>query len=387
MGNQLFTELTLRSITLKNRIVLSPMMTYCAKNGYPNEWHFAHYSKYAAGGVGLIFVESTKVDPRGCTTPNDLGLWKDEFIEPLSKLATMIKTYGATAGIQIGNSGRKARHSRPWEGREPLGPEQKGVDHGEEWELIGPSAIPPSSKYSVPRAMTKDDIRDQIDKWCQAARRADQAGFDVLDLHGAHGYLMHQFLSASSNQRTDEYGGSLENRMRFPLELVAAVRKIWPAHKPLFYRISAVDEFDWTIESSIRFCKELKRIGVDVVDCSSGGIAGDTVGREVSRLEFGYQAGYARDIRKGADIPTMAVGLIIHADQAEQILRDGSADLIAIGREFLHNPNWVLDAAEKLGEKNPYSMLPPNYGYWLEKRAANGFRGNTSTCATSIKSV
>ena len=387
MANQLFTELKLRGVTLKNRIVLSPMMTYSAKNGYPNEFHFAHYAKYAVGGVGLIFVESTKVDPRGCTTPNDLGLWKDDFIAPLAKLAAMIKSYGATAGIQIGNSGRKARHSIPWEGREPLGPEQKGVDHGEDWELIGPSAIPPSSKYSVPRAMTKEDIRAQIDAWCQAARRADQAGFDVLDLHGAHGYLMHQFLSASSNQRTDEYGGSFENRMRFPLELVEAVRKVWPAHKPLFYRISAVDEFDWTIESSVRFCKELKRLGVDVVDCSSGGIAGDTVGREANKLEFGYQVGYARDIRHGSDIATMAVGLIIHADQAEQIVKDGSADLVAIGREFLHNPNWVLDAAEKLGEKNPYAMVAPNYGYWLEKRAGSGFRGNTSTCATSIEAV
>ncbi len=387
MINQLFTEFTLRGVTLKNRIVLSPMMTYCAKNGYPNEWHYAHYAKYAASGIGLVFVESTKVDPRGCTTPNDLGLWKDDFISPLAKLATMIKSYGATAGIQIGNSGRKARHSIPWEGREPLGPEQKGVDHGEDWELIGPSAIAPSSKYSVPKAMTKDDIRAQIDAWCQAARRADQAGFDVLDLHGAHGYLIHQFLSASSNQRSDEYGGSFKNRMRFALELVQAVRKVWPAHKPLFYRISAVDEFDWTIESSVQLCNELKRLGVDVVDCSSGGIAGDTVGRETVKLEFGYQVGYARQIRTGSDIPTMAVGLIIHADQAEQIVKEGSADLVAIGRELLHNPNWVLDAAEKLGEKNPYALLPPNYGYWLEKRAGNGFRGNTSTCATSMDTV
>lgn len=387
MSNLLFTELKLRDITLKNRIVLSPMMTYCAKNGYPIDFHYAHYAKYAAAGVGLVFVESTKVDPRGCTTPFDLGLWKDDFVEPLSKIASMIKSYGATAGIQIGNSGRKARHSRPWEGREPLGPEQKGVDHGEEWELIGPSAIPPSSKYSTPHPMSKEDIREQINAWCQAAMRADRAGFDVLDLHGAHGYLMHQFLSGSANQRTDEYGGSLENRMRFPLELVEAVRKAWPAHKPLFYRISAVDEFDWTIESSIRYCKELKRLGVDVVDCSSGGIAGDTVGREVNKLEFGYQVGYARDIRKGAAIPTMAVGLIIHADQAERILKDGSADLIAIGREFLHNPHWVLDAAEKLNEPNPYKMIAPNYGYWLEKRAGSGFRGNTSTCANGIEAV
>ncbi len=384
MKSALFTPLQIRGLRLKNRIALSPMLTYCAEQGQLTGWHFAHYTKYAVGGVGLVFVESTKVDPRGCTTPKDLGLWKDAFVEPMARLVSMLKTYGAAVGIQLGHSGRKARNSLPWEGRAPLDETQKGVDHGEDWELIGPSAVAASNKASIPRAMTLADIAEQFTLWEQAAVRADRAGFDVLEIHGAHGYLLHQFLSSESNQRTDLYGGSFENRTRFPLELVERVRAVWPAEKPLFLRISAVDESGWTIEESIAFCRELKARGVDVIDCSSGGMTEHSIVSNVTRPGYGYQVPYAERVRKGADVLTMAVGLIIHADQAEQILQQGHADIIAIGREMLQNPNWVMDAAEKLGEADPYSLVAPNYGYWLEKRANAGFRGRVSTWQKGI---
>jgi 2,4-dienoyl-CoA reductase-like NADH-dependent reductase (Old Yellow Enzyme family) len=243
------------------------------------------------------------------------------------------------------------------------------VDHGEEWELIAPSAIPHDDKFAVPRALTKTDIAGLVEAWGQAARRAHEAGFDIVEIHGAHGYLIHQFLSADANRRTDEYGGSLENRMRFAVEVTHRVRQSWPAEKPLFFRVSAVDETGWTIEDSIALAQALKAAGVDVIDCSSGGMSGQSVTE--TALAYGYQVDHARRIRAGADIRTMAVGLIIHADQAEGILHAGHADLIALGRELLHNPNWPLDAAQKLGIGSPFAHVAPSYGYWLEKRARN----------------
>jgi len=376
MDAKLFTPLRIRSVTLKNRIVLSPMLQYCADNGHVNDWHLMHYGKFAAGGAGLVFVESTKVDPRGCSTPRDLGLWKDDFIAPFKRITDLIKRNGAVPALQLGHSGRKARRSVPWEGRVPLA-QCPGVDHGEDWELIAPSAIAFSSKYAQPRAMTHDDIQEAISNWGQAARRAGEAGFDVLELHGAHGYLIHQFLSPVANQRTDEYGGTPEKRMRFPLEVIREVRKYWPEEKPLFLRASAVDEAGWTIDHSIAVARVLKEHGVDVIDCSAGGMS-DANASEITP-HYGYQVDYARKIRAGADINTMAVGMIIHADQAEEIIRSGSADLVALGREFLHNPNWPIDAAQKLGIAAPFDHASRAYAYWLEKRANNkiGIRSST----------
>ena len=218
---QLFSPLQIRGVTLKNRIVVSPMLQYCADNGHVNDWHLMHYGKFAAGGTGLVFVESTKVDPRGCSTPRDLGLWKDDFIAPFKRITDLVRRNGAVPALQLGHSGRKARRSVPWEGRAPLA-SCPGVDHGEEWELIAPSAVAFNSKYAVPRAMTHDDIQEAISNWGQAARRANEAGFDVLEIHGAHGYLLHQFLSPVANQRSDEFGGTPEKRMRFPIEVVCA---------------------------------------------------------------------------------------------------------------------------------------------------------------------
>ena len=243
-----------------------------------------------------------------------------------------------------------------------------GVDHDETWELIGPSAVAHDSKYVVPREMTREDIRKAAEAWGEAARRANDAGFDVVEIHGAHGYLIHQFLSAVANRRTDEYGGSLENRMRFAAEVAREVRKRWPEGKPLFFRASAVDETGWTIEDSIALAKVLKANGVDVIDCSAGGMSDGATASEMAPA-YGYQVPYAREIRAGAGIMTMAVGMIVHSDHAEAIVSGGSADLVALGREMLHNPHWPIDAAQKLGVEAPFAGIPNAYGYFLEKRA------------------
>ncbi|MBO9352375.1 NADH:flavin oxidoreductase/NADH oxidase [Bordetella petrii] len=378
MQTALFSPLRLRGLTLRNRIVLAPMLTYQARNGHVTDWHLAHLAKFAVGGAGLVFMESTKVDPRGCTTANDLGLWKDDFIEPLRRITRLLKEHGAAAGIQLGHSGRKARNALPWQGRHPIA-DLPGVDHGEPWDLIGPSAVPHGPGYAIPRAMTAHDIAGQLDAWAQAARRADLAGFDVLEVHAAHGYLLHQFLSAEANRRDDAYGGSLQNRMRFPLEAVRAARANWPADKPLFCRISAVDEAGWSLEDSHVFVRALLAEGVDVIDCSAGGMTRRSIADPGPQAQLGYQVPYAQSIRGQTGARTMAVGLIIHADQADTILRDGNADLVALGRELLYNPNWPMDAAGKLGVEQAFSMVPPSYGYWLEKRAHAGFARATST--------
>lgn len=374
----LFSPIALRGVRLRNRIVLPPMLTYSATNGYINEWHVAHLAKYAIGGVGLVFMESTKVDPRGCTTPNDLGLWKDDFIDGMRQVTSVLHRFGAVAGIQLGHSGRKARNTLPWEGRAPMD-QCPGVDHGEPWEIIGPSAIAHSPRASVPRAMSRADIQSQVEAWGQAARRAVQAGFDVVEIHGAHGYLLHQFLSPTANQRTDEYGGSLANRMRFVIEVVDEVRRALPDDMPLFYRTSAVDEDGWSLDDSVALACVLKERGVDVVDCSSGGMTPQSIVSHATPQGFGYQVPYAERIRRESGILTMAVGLIMHADQAEAVLQEARADLIGVGRELLHNPHWVLDAAVKLGVEDAYSKVPPSYGYWLKKRAEAGFEDHLST--------
>jgi 2,4-dienoyl-CoA reductase-like NADH-dependent reductase (Old Yellow Enzyme family) len=384
MESLLFTPMDLRGVRLRNRIVVSPMLTYSAKQGYAGDWHYVHYGRFATGGAGLIFVESTKADPRGCTTPNDLGLWKDEFVPQLRRIAEFAKGHGAAIGIQLGHSGRKARNALPWQGRKPLA-SHPGVDHGEDWELIGPSAIAQGNGYFMPRALTVPDIEQLIAAYGKAAGRAHRASFDALEIHGAHGYLLHQFLSPASNQRDDAYGGTPEKRMRFALEIAEEVRRHWPDDKPLFYRVSAVDEAGWSVEDSAGLARELEKKGVDVIDCSSGGMTGRSIVDPEKPPSYGYQVPYAAGIRKLSGVKTMAVGHIIHADQAEQILREGSADLVAIGREFLQNPNWPVDAAEKLGVPNAFGTVPSAYGYWLEKRASAGFGGKPSTWQSSIK--
>lgn len=378
MDSLLFTPLELRGVRLKNRIVLSPMLTYSAQDGKLNDWHFMHLGKYAAGGSGLVFMESTKVDPRGCTTPADLALWDDSFIEPMIRITSFIKQFAAVPAIQLSHSGRKARQARPWEGRGPLESTTE-MPGGGAWELVGPSAIPHDNEHERPRELTIEEIQGLAKAWGLAADRARRAGFEVLEIHAAHGYLIHEFLSPVANGRTDEYGGSLENRMRFAIEVAAETRRCWPDDKPLFMRLSAVDDAGWEIEDSIELAKRLKAVGVDVIDCSTGGLANHSHVSTSPTIGYGYQVPYSERIRAGADIKTMAVGHIIHADQAEAILANGQADLVAIGREMLHNPNWPIDAAQKLGVESGFAHVPEPYGYWLEKRAKSRFPGMPST--------
>lgn len=376
---QLFSALVLRGLTLRNRIVVAPMHQYAAVEGFTTDWHLVNAGKYAQGGVGLVMMESTKIARSGCGTVGDTALWDDSFIPGMARCAAFIKAQGVAAGLQLGHSGRKARLTRPWEGGKPLTGKEAGIYDWEGWELVAPSAIPHSERAPTPRALSHNEVRDLAHKWAEAARRADRAGFDVVEIHAAHGYLIHQFLSPVANQRTDEYGGSEANRMRFALEVAEAVRAVWPAEKPLFMRLSCEDDAGFGPEESVRLSRELEARGVDVIDCSSGGMLTSSPMDSVRAKKYGYQVPYAEKIRREAGIATMAVGHIVHAQQAEAILSQGRADLIAIAREIMYNPNWAMDAAQKLGADPDFAIVPPAYAYWLAKRSKSGFEGKPST--------
>ncbi|MEC8986599.1 MAG: NADH:flavin oxidoreductase/NADH oxidase [Chloroflexota bacterium] len=369
----LFQPIKIRDVTLKNRVVVAPMHQYAAVKGYPTDWHLMNAGRFAAGGAGLVFIESTKVERRGCGTAGDMGLWDDSYTEHFRRLADFIRSQNSVPAIQLGHSGRKARRFRPWEGGAPLTEEgaiKAGVDDWDDWELVAPSAIGSSETEPIPRALSFGEIQKTIENWSEAARRANEAGFEVLEIHAAHGYLLHQFLSPKANLRTDEYGGSESKRMRLPLEIAEAIRANWPEGKPLFIRLSVEDDAGWGPDESVRFSKLVRAKGVDVIDCSSGGMRGSPV-LSAGPVGYGYQVPYAEKIRKETDLMSMAVGLIVHAEQAEEILQSGRADLIAIAREFLHNPNWALDAALKLGVEDAFKVTPPAYDYWLEKRSSS----------------
>jgi len=336
----LFEPISLRDVTLKNRVVVAPMHQYSAVKGFATDWHLMNAGRYAAGGAGLVIMESTKVERRGCGTVGDLGIWDDAFVPGLKRCVDFIRLHNSVPGIQLGHSGRKARRFRPWEGGAPLKPSPE-IDDWEQWELVSSSGINAPTTDPTPRALTRAEIPEVVERWGQAARRANEAGFDVLDIHAAHGYLIHQFLSPFSNVRNDEYGGSELNRMRFCIEVV---------------------------DQSVALARILKPKGVDVIDCSSGGMRGSPV-VSAGPVTYGYQVPYAERLRKDADIMSMAVGLIVHADQAEQILQEGRADLIALARELLYNPNWPMDAAQKLGVDRQFGSVPPPQAYWLAKRA------------------
>jgi 2,4-dienoyl-CoA reductase-like NADH-dependent reductase (Old Yellow Enzyme family) len=362
----LFTPFTIRDLTLPNRVVVAPMHQYSAVDGFANDWHLMNAGRYAAGGAGLVMMESTKVERRGCGTMGDLGLWDDAFIPGLARIVEFVHGCGAKVGIQLGHSGRKARAHRPWEGGRAL-ERSDAITDWEAWELVAPSALPADERSPVPRTLSRAEIADVVQAWGRAAARAHAAGFDTIEIHGAHGFLIHEFLSPVANQRTDEYGGSEQNRMRFAIEVVECVRQHWPANKPLFLRLSAEDDAGWGPEQSVALARCVKPLGVDVIDCSSGGILGTP---PTAAPGYDYQVPYAEQIRKDAGILTMAVGVIVHARQAERILQDGRADLIAIAREMLYNPNWAMDAAQKLGVDPKFAMVPPPYQYWLSRRAA-----------------
>jgi 2,4-dienoyl-CoA reductase-like NADH-dependent reductase (Old Yellow Enzyme family) len=343
----LFRPITFRSVTSKNRIMVSPMCQYSAVDGVANDWHFQNLASRAVGGAGIVFVEMTNVEPRGRITAGCLGLWNDEQRDALARIARFVKAQGAVAGIQLAHAGRKGSTAPPWKGGKGLSPDLGG------WPIIGPSALPFGGGFPVPQEMDAATIADIIGKFAVSTRRAREAGFDVIELHGAHGYLISSFLSPISNRRTDRYGGSFDNRTRFLLEIVDAVRSEWPDDKPLFVRISCTDwiEGGWGLEDSVRLAQLLKAGGkVDLVDCSSGGVDSR---QQVSPFP-GYQVPFAAAVRSRAGIATGAVGLISNPAMAEQIVESGQADLVVMARAFLNDPYWPLHAAKVLKAKIPW---------------------------------
>jgi 2,4-dienoyl-CoA reductase-like NADH-dependent reductase (Old Yellow Enzyme family) len=367
----LFEPIALREVRARNRIVVSPMCQYSATDGQVGDWHLVHLGKFAQGGAGIVFVEATAVERRARITHGDTGIWDDAHIAGLRRVSEFLKSQGAVPAIQLAHAGRKASMARPWYGNGPL--TQADLDRGEKpWSIVAPTEQKIDEGWITPRAFQEGDFQTVLAAYRNAVRRAVAAGFDILEVHAAHGYLLHSFLSPISNTRNDQYGGSLENRMRFPLAVAAEVRKAWPAPKPLFVRVSSIDDVEggWSIEDTVAFAKQLKRIGVDVVDCSSGGIAGSATAATKMLLPRvpGFQIPFAERVRKEADIKTMAVGLIITPQQAEEALAAGRADLIAIGREALHDPNWPLHAAAALGVDPQMERWPVQYGWWLTRR-------------------
>ena len=337
----LFRELKIRSITLRNRIVVSPMCQYSSSDGFATDCHLVHLGSRAVGGAGLILTEAAAVLPEGRISPHDLGIWKDEHIEPLARIVRFIREQQVVPGMQLAHAGRKASVARPWEGGGWVPPSHGG------WKPVAPSPIPFDTNYAVPSALEEGGIHAVVQAFGDAARRAREAGFQVLEIHAAHGYLIHEFVSPLANQRKDCYGGSFENRTRLLRDVVAAVRRSWADNLPLFVRISATDwvEGGWDLEQSVELAGQLGPLGVDLIDCSSGGqIAGAPM-----PVTPGYQVPFAEAIRRRANVLTGAVGLITTAQQAEAILQEGKADLVLMARQFLRNPYWPLDAAREAG--------------------------------------
>ena len=347
MPSKLFSPLTLRTVEFRNRIFVSPMCQYSAVSGVPNDWHFVHLGSRAVGGAGLVMVEATAVAAAGRISPGDLGLWNDAQADALGRLAAQISTHGAVAGIQLAHAGRKASTAPPWKGGGPL-------DAEDSWETVAPSAIPFAPNYPAPHALSLAEIDEIVEQFAMAARRASQAGFKVAEIHMAHGYLMHQFLSPLSNQRQDSQGGDLAGRMQVPLRVAQAVRAAWPDSLPLFVRVSATDwaEGGWDLTQCIELARQLKQLGMDLVDCSSGGLVPNA---QVPAAP-GYQVPFAAAIRRGAGVATAAVGLIADAQQAEQTLVCEDADAIFVGRAVLRDPYWPLRAAQELKSKIPWPV-------------------------------
>ena len=366
----LFSPLELRAVTARNRIVASPMCQYASLDGAPTDWHLVHFGRFALGGAGIVFCEETAVEPRGRKTYDCAGIYRDDHVAAYRRIADFIRSMGAVPAIQLGHCGRRAATQGAMQGFAPL-TEADARAGRPPWQGVSASALPDGPAGIVPRAMDRDDIRRNLDAWRDAARRSADAGFDLCEIHGAHGYLIHQFLSPVSNRRTDAYGGDLEGRMRFALEVAEAVRAAWPADRPLFFRTSAVEGpgGEWVIEDTLALASALKERGVDVIDCSSGGISGDSALPPVPRVP-GFQAGYASVVRRRCGVPTVAVGLITDARHAERILRDGHADLIALARELMFDPNWPLHAARELGHPDPFCLLPPSEAFRLRLREA-----------------
>ncbi|MFL9923252.1 NADH:flavin oxidoreductase/NADH oxidase [Herbaspirillum lusitanum] len=351
MSSKLFSPLSLRGLTLPNRIVVSPMCQYSAKDGFVNDWHLVHLGSRAVGGAGLVIVEAAAVVAEGRITPHDVGIWKDEHIAALRRITRFIEQQGSFAGIQLAHAGRKASVHRPWDAVQGSITAAEGA-----WPTVGPSEVAFDSNFAAPQAMSIAQIKDVVQAFADAAQRAHKAGFKVIELHGAHGYLMHQFLSPFSNQRQDEYGGSAENRSRLLLEVVTAVRAVWPAELPLFVRLSATEwtEGGWSPDDTVAVSRKLRELGVDLIDASTGG----NLPSAAIPTGPGYQTEFAARVRQEAGVATGTVGMITDAIQAEHVLRTGQADLVLLARELLRDPYWPLHAAAELRAEVAW---PPQY--------------------------
>jgi len=345
---QLFEPLTLRGVTLRNRIVVSPMCMYSAQDGVANDWHLVHLASRAIGGAGLVMTEATAVLPEGRISPQDLGLWQDEQTAPLARIVDAIHQHGAAAGIQLAHAGRKGSTWAPHEGEGAVPAERGG------WSVVAPSALAFSPTYRAPTALTSEGIKGVVAAFAAAAQRAARAGFDVAEIHAAHGYLLHQFLSPLANQRDDAYGGSFENRIRLLLEVTTAVRAVWPAQRPLFVRLSATDWVDggWNADDTVALSSRLKALGVDLIDVSSGG----TVPSAQIPVGPGYQTAFAARVRTEAGVAASAVGMITAPSQADHIVRSGQADLVMLARELLRDPYWPLHAAQALRQPTTWPV-------------------------------
>lgn len=366
MTSPLFLPITFRDLTLKNRLAVSPMCQYSARHGVANDWHFAHLSRFAIGGFGTVMVEATAATAEGRITYGCLGLWDDAQIAPLARIVDAIKSQGAAAAIQIGHAGRKASTPLWWRGSFNETDEEKREAAFEHWQPVAPSAVAHMNHpdYQTPRAFELGELSGLVSSFAQATLRAERAGFDIVEIHAAHGYLLNQFLSPLGNQRTDAYGGSFDNRTRLPLEVIQAMRAAWPMGKPLFMRMSVQDAVDggWSVEDSKVFARIVRQMGVDLIDCSSGGFDG-------AKLIPGpcFQAPLARALRE-TGIATMAVGLITTPNEANELIQDGSADLIALGRTALDDPNWPLHARAALEPGDTYDLWPKQAGYAVRNR-------------------
>lgn len=366
----LFTPIALRDVTLKNRVVIAPMAMYSAVDGIAQDFHFAHWGRFVLGGAGLVFIEATAVTDQGRITNGDLGLWSSAHMPPLKRFAAFAKSQGVVPAIQLAHAGRKGSMQRPWFGNGALTADD--LARGEKtWEIVAPTTEPMAEGYIVPRALSVSDLATLKTQWVDAAKRAIDCGFEVLEIHNAHGYLVHEFLSPLSNTRNDGYGGDFAGRTRFPLELAEALRAVWPKDKPVFLRVSAVDGVDggWSMDDTVAYAKELKTRGIDVIDCSSGGLFGSATAARIKRT-WGFQVPYAERVRREAGIKSMAVGLIVDPAYAEEVLQKGQADLIAIAREALVNPSWPQMAEIALGRTASDAMddWPVQYGWWLKHR-------------------
>jgi 2,4-dienoyl-CoA reductase-like NADH-dependent reductase (Old Yellow Enzyme family) len=367
-GPLLLRPMTIRGVTSRNRIVVSPMSQYAAVDAAPTDWHLVHLGKFAMGGAGIVFVEETAVEERARKTYHCPGIYNDAQAKAWRRVTDFLRSQGALSAIQLGHAGRKVATKSPWDGFAPLTDEDAKTGEPP-WQGIAPSPIAFKPGAMVPLEMDHADIKQVIASHVEACRRSMDAGFDICEIHGAHGYILQQFLSPITNKRTDGYGGEIQGRMRFTLELIEAVRAAWPQDRPLFFRSSCIDGKGgaWDIEDTVVLAGELKQRGVDVIDCSSGGIEGPLTLAVVPRVP-GYHVPFAERIRREVGIPTMAVGLITDPHQAESYLADGRCDLVALARELMWNPNWPVHAAHDLGVPNAHHLLPRSYSWWLERR-------------------